>query len=250
MSADSLPITPTRFAAALRDLPVSSLHLKVLELRNSIAHLDYSNEQLRPFAEGTATALSPNTQQQAQGGAQQPQPQPDQDCVDAIKENEQVIERMQERIRLVRHEVESRGLSWTEFQSQAEREEAEQEQAENSNINNNEHGRQQTSASSGEDSGSNMVDGDVVNGAITATAVNGEPVQRRHHSAWSDGTFQTGVLRNGVVHLDGVAGSRQPAAGRGQGGSLTDEELRRRMEEQLRDLGEDEEEDGEGGLHL
>ncbi|KAJ4295876.1 hypothetical protein N0V88_004578 [Collariella sp. IMI 366227] len=48
MSSDALPISPSRFAAALPDLPLSALHLKVLELRNSITHLDYSNEQLRP----------------------------------------------------------------------------------------------------------------------------------------------------------------------------------------------------------
>lgn len=54
MSAVALPISPTAFAEALKDLPMSTLHLKAAELRNSIAHLDYSNEQLKPFAEGKA----------------------------------------------------------------------------------------------------------------------------------------------------------------------------------------------------
>lgn len=54
MSADALPISPAAFAEALKDLPMSTLHLKAAELRNSIAHLDYSNEQLKPFAEGKA----------------------------------------------------------------------------------------------------------------------------------------------------------------------------------------------------
>ncbi|CAG9938134.1 unnamed protein product [Clonostachys rosea f. rosea IK726] len=58
MSADTTPISPARFAAALKDLSISMLHLKSLEIRNSIAHLQYSNDQLRPFAEGSATALS------------------------------------------------------------------------------------------------------------------------------------------------------------------------------------------------
>ncbi|SPQ18847.1 34627e8b-f2c2-4524-abe1-f4479ed8da0a [Thermothielavioides terrestris] len=144
MSADSVPITPARFAAALKDLPLSSLHLKLLELRNSIAHLDYSNEQLRPYAEGTATAFSsaeaaaaaaattttttttttePSAQQQPPPPQQQQTQQltPDPDCAEAIRENEEVIARMQERIRLVRAEVESRGLSWAEFQGAGRR---------------------------------------------------------------------------------------------------------------------------------
>ncbi|KAK4242381.1 hypothetical protein C8A03DRAFT_40349 [Achaetomium macrosporum] len=232
MSAESLPITPARFAAALKDLPLSSLHLKLLELRNSIAHLDYSNEQLRPYAEGTATAVSTSAStstssqpqpQQAQE-QQQSQPQqrgePDQDCIDAIKENEEVIERMQERIRLVREEVESRGLSWTEFQAEA---------GEGSNNDKAE-----------EEGG----EGGMVNGTSAAAGQNEGEQGGRRHSAWTDGTFQTGVIRNGELHIDAVTGSR-----RGQGGSLTDEELRRRMEEQLRDL-EVDEDDGEGGLHL
>ena len=205
MSSDTLPITPSRFALALKDLSISSLHLKVLELRNNIAHLDYSNEQLRPFADGTAPTSST------------PQ-QPDPDCIDAIRENEEVISRMQERIQLVRAEVEDRGCSWTEFQS---KEEADAE-----------------AGVRGEDEGSGggepTTNGTGVNGA------NGQPnVAEPRHSAWRDGTFRTGVIRGGDVHMDGVAGS---------GGSLTDEELRRRMEEQLRGLGDDGEE--EQGLHL
>ena len=260
MSADALPISPTAFAAALEDLPLSALHLKVLELRNSIAHLDYSNEQLRPFAEGTATALSTSTsstqtQTDTQTQTQQQQPQQQQqteaagdpECADAIRENEQVIERMQERIRLVRAEVEGRrGLSWAEFSSQDE-----------------------TAASAAVDSkleeegGEGLVvKGVGVHGAAAATATTtmgstttgrGETENGgagRQHSAWSDGTFQTGVIRGGVAHMDGGGGGERGGSTttRQGGGSLTDEELRRRMEEQMRDLGADEE-DGEG-LHL
>ncbi|KXX80113.1 Spermatid-associated protein [Madurella mycetomatis] len=218
MSAEAQPITPTAFAAALKDLPLSSLHLKVLELRNSIAHLDYSNEQLRPYAQGIATALSSGGTG-AQSSAQEQAAQPDQDCIDAIKENEQVIERMQERIRLVRAEVEERGISWAEFQSEAE-------------------GKAEGKEDAGQGEDVEMVNG--VNGGSTSD----QEGARRSHSAWSDGTFQTGVIRDGVVHMDSRGGERQA------GGSLTDEELRRRMEEQLRGLGEDDEDGGEGGLHL
>ena len=215
MSADALPISPTAFTSALQDLPISALHLKVLELRNSIAHLDYSNEQLRPFAEGTATALSSSTTTITQSPPQQPRGEPDADCLDAIRENEQVIERMQGRIRLVRAEVERRGLSWVEFS---------REDDDNNDGNNN---KGETTAREEE------------------SEINGVASDGARHSAWSDGTFQTGVIRpGGVVQLDNRAGQAP------QGGSLTDDELRRRVEEQLRGLGGEEEEDGEEGMHL
>ncbi|XTI88786.1 hypothetical protein V2W45_519644 [Cenococcum geophilum] len=91
MSATATPIPPARFAAALRDLPLSSLHAKAAELRNSIAHLLSSNEELKPFAEAG-----------------------DKDCAEAIMENEEVIRRMEERISLLRIEVEGRGMKWAE----------------------------------------------------------------------------------------------------------------------------------------
>ncbi|KAL2017544.1 hypothetical protein VTK56DRAFT_1978 [Thermocarpiscus australiensis] len=243
MSAESQPITPARFAAALKDLPLSSLHLKLLELRNSIAHLDYSNEQLRPYAEGTATALSPPSPSHQQH--QQQQGQPDQDCIDAIRENEEVIARMQERIRLVRDEVEARGLSWAEFQGQTDPEDRKAEpEAEG------EEGRQENVAVNGE----REVNGTTVDEEADLGQEESGRQQAQRHPAWSDGTFQTGVIRDGVVHMDRVAGSRaeEGEGRRHAGGSLADEELRRRMEEQLRDLGGDEDVDGdgEGGLHL
>jgi hypothetical protein len=206
MSSDAIPISPARFAEAIKDLPLSSLHLKVLELRNSIAHLDYSNEQLRPFAEGRE-AIGGG------GGAGQP----DQDCAEAIAENEAVISRMQERIRLVRVEVEGRGVGWEEFQS---KEEAEAEAE----------ARQQG----------------LVNGETNGHASDDE------HSAWADGTFQTGTIRNGEIHMDAPARPHRAATtGAAPGGTLTDEELRRRLEQQLGPLdGEAEDDEDGGGVHL
>ncbi|KAK9780866.1 hypothetical protein SCAR479_02052 [Seiridium cardinale] len=160
MSSEATPIDPARFAEALKDLPASSLALKVLELRNSIAHLDYSNEELKPFAEGTATAVDSSAANQ-----------PDQDCIDAIKENEAVIERMQQRIELIKKEVEERGLSWDEFKGKAD---DEKKDAEESGVN----GEPQTSIN-----GTNGVNGHA------PTAANGQ------HAAWSDGTFTTGTIR-------------------------------------------------------
>jgi hypothetical protein len=210
MSSDALPISPSRFAEALKSLPLSTLHLKVLELRNSIAHLDYSNEQLRPFALGTSQPIS------SPSDPSQPQ-QPDQDCIDAIRENEQVISRMEERIRLVRAEVEDRGQKWEEFASKEELEKV-----------GGEPGETTTNGVNGEPS---------VNGDGNGANGTGEG-----HPAWTDGTFQTGVIRGGRVEMDAMAGSRT-------GGTLSDEELRRRMEEQLRGLG-DGQDDEEEGMHL
>ncbi|KAH8881267.1 hypothetical protein GQ53DRAFT_754571 [Thozetella sp. PMI_491] len=206
MSSEAQPISPERFAAALKDLSLSSLHIKVLELRNSIAHLDYSNEQLRPFAEGAETAADSENRGQ-----------PDPDCVDAIRENEEVISRMQERIRLVRVEVEERGFSWTEFQS---KEEAEAAAAAEAPVRAN----------------------GLANGEHEAGQTTQHTSQRQGSSPWTDGTFQTGVIRNGEIHMDS-------APGQSAGGSISDEELRRRVEQQLGDLGSDDA-DEEGGMHL
>jgi hypothetical protein len=204
MSHEAIPIPPARFAAALKDLPLSTLHLKAAELRNSIAHLDYSNEQLKPFADGTENG------------------EPDQDCVDAIRENEIVIERMQERIRLLREEVEGRGSSWMEFRSAEEI--AEDGVDGKMDVNEDPSG--------------------LVNG--TGHAADGEGDLRMgeegRSEAWRDGTFQTGRIFNGEVRMDSNAGTN------GTGGRLDDETLRRAMEERMRALGE--ESDEEDGMHL
>jgi hypothetical protein len=193
MSSEAVPISPARFAAALKDLPLSTLHLKAAELRNSIAHLDYSNEQLKPFAEGT----------EGENG-------PDEDCADAIKENEAVIQRISERIRLLRVEVESRGSSWLEFQSTEELEKGDGEERE------------------------------LVNGIGHDTGGIAEP-----SGAWTDGTFQTGRIVNGEVTMNRIAESNVSSS---SGGRLDDEALRRAVEERMGTLeieGEEEE-----GMHL
>lgn len=95
MSSESEPISPRRFAAALPDLPLSALRLKVLEIRNSMSHLLYSNAELKPFADADP---------------------PDEVCADAIRENEAVMERMLGRIAALKDEVESRGARWDEFE--------------------------------------------------------------------------------------------------------------------------------------
>lgn len=91
MSANANPITPARFAAALEDLSVASLYAKAAEIRNSMLHLNASNEQLRPFVDDG-----------------------DVDCAEALQENEEVIGRMRERVELLKAEVERRGNLWIE----------------------------------------------------------------------------------------------------------------------------------------
>ncbi|KAK2611214.1 hypothetical protein N8I77_004580 [Diaporthe amygdali] len=214
------PITPARFAAALKDLSVASLHLKTLEIRNSLAHLAYSNAQLRPFADGTQAAL---------GGGGSSSGQPDPDCVDAIRENEAVMERMRERVGLVRAEVEGRGLSWREFEAKDE-------------VEDDEPGVTAAAApapAAAAVPAANGVNGHAESGAASSR---GNP--------WEDGTFQTGVIRNGEIHMDAAPRQGSSTASRqtngGGGGSLTDEELRRRLEERLAEDNDEE----DGGLHL
>ncbi|CZT08949.1 uncharacterized protein RAG0_13870 [Rhynchosporium agropyri] len=205
MSSDALPISPTAFAAALRELPISTLHLKAMELRNSIAHLDYSNEQLRPFANGTEPSTNGT---------------PDADCVEAIRENEVVIARQTERIQLLKEEVERRGASWSEFRSKEE------------------------------------IDGEMVNGVGEEEGegrqgVNVGDEREERSSAWTDGTFQTGRIVDGELRMDGDAqanGTAVNGTSNHTGGRLDDEALRRAMNERMRALAE--EGDDDQGMHL
>lgn len=243
------PITPARFAAALPDLPLASLHLKVLELRNALRHLADSNAQLQPFADGTATARD----------SRAPVPGlPDPDCADAIAENECVMARMRERIALVRREVSRRGASWAEFEEGggAALEPGEEGEGEEGGaaaaaaaatpLTNGVHDRGERDAAT---SGSTTTN----NTTSTSTSTTGNP--------WTDGTFQMGTIRNGELHMDAVPPQRPngvdtnnttaaPVRAQQQassGGRLTDEELRRLLEVRL---AEDMEDDDEGGLHL
>jgi hypothetical protein len=235
MSSDTLPITPARFAAALRDLPISTLHLKAAELRNSIAHLDYSNEQLKPFAYPSQYPSSEAAAVGSDGAAMEG----DQDCEEAIKENEIVIQRMEERIGLLKAEAERRGLTWTEFMSTGEAEKT-TEGSDGGVVN----GHRQEEAE--------LVNGAGVGGGVGG-AGNGNGEQR--HSAWTDGTFSTGRISGGEVVMDDAQGMNGliggGASGRIQtrGGMLGDDELRRRMEERMRESMQDEDDD-EGGMHL
>ena len=160
MSSSSQPIPPHRFAEAIKELPLSNLHSKAAEIRNSISHLEASNQQLKSYADDG-----------------------DRDCAEAIQENVSVIQRMEERIRLLKVEVEGRGFRWGEDEE---------------NLDNG--------------------------GAIT----------------------------NGLGHDEPSATNAQVSVGTrrgiGGGGSLGDEELARRLREQMGEYGDEEE--MEEGVHL
>ncbi|CAK7265903.1 hypothetical protein SEPCBS119000_001745 [Sporothrix epigloea] len=242
MSSETLPISPARFAEAIKELSLSTLHLKVLEIRNDVAHLDYSNEQLLPYAKGNAAVLGATT---ADGSEEVV---PDQDCIDAIKENLVVIERKLDQLKLVRAEVENRGVSWTEFQSKEEMEqqhaESEQRAARTGSALAAPHPPVQAPAAS------NEVAAATTNGQSSTTTSTPQAASSAAANPWTDGTFQTGNVRNGELHMDSVAGQSFAAH---SGGSLTDEQLRLALNERL-DLsganGQNDEDNGDSGLHL
>jgi len=89
MSQTTRPISPTAFREAIQDLAIGSLHAKAAEIQNSITHLKDSNDAMLEFPE-------------------------DPDLKEAIAENEEVMQRMKDRILMLRQEVERRGMRWVE----------------------------------------------------------------------------------------------------------------------------------------
>ncbi|KAJ5827710.1 hypothetical protein N7447_004473 [Penicillium robsamsonii] len=98
MSTESLPITPGAFAEAIKELPLAVLYSKVSELTNSIAHLHRSNAELRAFL---AESNDPEEDKKELEGY--------------VAENEGVAVSMNERISLLKTEVENRGQPWIEL---------------------------------------------------------------------------------------------------------------------------------------
>lgn len=93
----SIPITASIFADAIKELPLSAVYAKVSELRNSISHLRRSNNELRSFiAESCETE---DDKRELEG---------------YVSENEGVVASMEERIVLLKTEVENRGQLWIE----------------------------------------------------------------------------------------------------------------------------------------
>lgn len=142
-----------------------------------------------------------------------------------------MIQRMEERINLVKEEVERRGASWREvgFMLSGTME-GEGEGAEGK--------------TNGDAIMTNGISGDeaLVNEHGDGSEGRREGAEGGAHSAWTDGTFQTGTISGGVVTMNQTAGQGQQR----QGGTLGDEELRRRLEERMRA----DEADEDGGMHL
>lgn len=130
MATESFSISPSAFASALEELPLSALYAKVSELRNSIAHLHRSNAELRTFL---AESQDPEEEKKELEGY--------------VAENEDVVASMNVRIALLKTEVERRGQLWIETEVK-EREDgdgdAEQQRlAGNTPVTNGDHGHEQ-----------------------------------------------------------------------------------------------------------
>jgi hypothetical protein len=160
---------------------------------------------------------------------------------------------MEGRIELIKHEVERRGASWQEVGFMG-----------TTALPPNVAGTDAEAAAPTANGTLHTLDADlpgmngVVQGAGGGPTNSGAAVTESGHSAWSDGTFQTGRIGGGRVTMDqmppasgptgNTAHAQAPAqasasAGSRQGGTLSDEELQRRLAEMLGD-------DGDAGLHL
>ncbi|KAM0111430.1 hypothetical protein ACP6JB_002992 [Aspergillus fumigatus] len=102
MSEEAQPITLEAFAEAIRELPLSAVYAKVSEIRNSIAHLRRSNSELKAFIDETCESESDKRELEGY-----------------IAENEGVIATMNDRIGLLKTEIESRGERWIEEEIEA-----------------------------------------------------------------------------------------------------------------------------------
>jgi uncharacterized small protein (DUF1192 family) len=103
MSEETQPITLEAFAEAIKELPLSAVYAKVSEIRNSIAHLRRSNSELRAFIDESCESESDKRELEGY-----------------IAENEVVITTMNERIGLLKTEIENRGERWIEEKVEAD----------------------------------------------------------------------------------------------------------------------------------
>ncbi|KAL1886945.1 hypothetical protein Cpir12675_006827 [Ceratocystis pirilliformis] len=211
MTADTTPITPERFSAAITELNQPTLYLKVLEIRNSIAHLVSSNAQLEEFTTG---------------------PDADPVCIEAIRENEDVISRMNNRIALIAAEIENRGISWEEFDRIS---------------------APDPSLPSGGDSATTAPTSNGVNGTVNADAGTGTGtganIIAAAHPAWSDGTFQIGTISEDQIHMNHSGAERQ-SADANSGPLENAEDLQRQLQQRLAELEVENNEDNDSGMHL
>lgn len=104
MSSGARPIPSSQFALAIHDLPIENLYTKAKEIENSIEHLQKSNRQLQEYSDSIKNdATLPGEVKEEVG---------DKECLEAIRENEVVIDRQKERVEMLKQEVERRGGLW------------------------------------------------------------------------------------------------------------------------------------------
>lgn len=207
MSSETRPISPHSFAQAIEDLPLENIYGKAYEINNSIAHLQQSNKVLQEYSDSIKEDASLDPGVRAEG---------DKDCLDAIRENEVVIGRQRDRVRLLKAEVERRGQLWHEVDPDS------REKGEESGVN--------TSAMQ-------QIDVDA-RGVQQSSMSNGNDNSNGNGNA--AGESNTNVQALPQQHQP----QQQPHSGSGR---LTDEELQRRLQNMLPD---DEDDESNGGLHL
>lgn len=105
MSAETRPISPSRFVEAIKDLPIENIYTKAHEIQNSVEHLQRSNAQLQEYSDSIKMDTSLAEHIRSEG---------DKDCLEAIRENDVVIRRQLDRVDLLKQEVERRGARWHE----------------------------------------------------------------------------------------------------------------------------------------
>lgn len=111
MSSETRPISPNSFAKAIEDLPLENIYSKAYEINNSVAQLEKSNKLLQEHSDSIKNDETLDADKRAIG---------DVDCLEAIRDNEVVIERQHARVRLLKTEVERRGQLWHEAEPKTE----------------------------------------------------------------------------------------------------------------------------------
>lgn len=174
-------------------------------------HLQKSNKVLQEYSDSIKEHASLDASLRAEG---------DRDCIEAIRENEVVIGRQKDRVRLLKGEVERRGQRWHE-------------------VDPNEV----------EDGSGNSVSAENVSEVVRCANVAADDVQGVQASTMSN------VNGNGNVNVAASASTTttstltvQPQQQQSSG-RLTDEELRRQIGNMLPDDGDDQNE-GNEGMHL
>lgn len=208
MSAETRPISPHSFSLAITDLPLENIYTKAHEITNSIAHLQQSNKVLQEYSDSIKEDASLDAGVRAKG---------DRDCIEAIRENEVVIGRQKERVRLLKGEVERRGQRWHEVDP---------DDVEDGSGNG-------TSA----ESVSEVVS--LANIADCVQAVQASTVSNVNGNGSATASASTTTTTTSTVQPQ-----QQQSSGR-----LTDEELRRQIENMLPDDGDGDNE-GNEGMHL